>query len=106
MSTVSSHADNSQDVNWRRQALAAGGRIMDFSHNIHTGDHMTKGREALPIRIPLSAEIQIRLVADTNRKAALRSVRAVARHAQFAIDMMQAGVARAFEEDRGIRFGF
>src|ERR1043166_6022911 len=77
---------------------------MYFSHEVHTGAHFSKDCEALAIGVSFAPEIELGLVADADEKAILRRIRPVASHADRAIDMMQAGVARSFEWNGFVKF--
>ena len=49
-------------------ALASRFDLLNGTHDIHSFDYFSERSKALSIRIPLAAEIELRLIADTNKE--------------------------------------
>src|SRR6478672_6454001 len=61
---ASLHDFHLEHLNLRLERLPFRRLLVDFLHDIHSHDHLAKGREALAVAVPLAAEIQLRLIAD------------------------------------------
>src|SRR3982750_1687631 len=63
--------DAGDDDRWC-QSLRFGRRRLDLSHDVHPARHSAERGEALPIEIPMTAEVERGLVADADEEARRR----------------------------------
>src|SRR5439155_10291110 len=81
----------------RSQRLALRGGPLYSANDLHTADNTPECGESLAIRIPLSAEVQLRLVADTDEEVRSRGIRRVARHGNGTVPMADFGHIRPLQ---------
>jgi hypothetical protein len=67
---------------------------MDRTHDIHSAHHAPEHRETLAVRIARSAEIECRLIADTDEELGRRRSRPGTCHRNRTVDMQQPGIGR------------
>jgi len=72
---------------------------MDAAHHLHTAYHAAKDGKPLPIGVAGAAVVERRLVADADEEVRTRRIGPAARHREGAIEVFQAGVARALQGD-------
>jgi len=76
-----------------------GRRRLNRLDDIHSPDDAAEGGESLAIRVAPPAEIHLRLIADDDRKRTCGRVGPGARHRQRAVDVLEAGHARALQRN-------
>ena len=74
-------------------------RGMDLADDVHAAGDFAEGGEALAVRVTLAAEVEFRLISDTNEEIGCGGVGPIARHGEGTVKMLESGVAGAFERD-------
>ncbi len=86
----------------RVERLLTDRRLMDPADDLHPRDDAPEGGKTLPVRVALSAKIELRLVTDADEEVRGRRIRTQPRHRDHPVKMAQPGHTRPFEPDRGI----
>jgi len=68
------HPYSPLDTQRRVEALAVRRHGVDVSHQVHSLNHPAKGGKTLPVRVALAAEIELGLVADTDKERLRRGL--------------------------------